>query len=173
MPFMKGIAPIRRTAKYLEAGRIVLKDKIKIFTVNFNTVGDHHKGAREFVFWCLPQIQFKNPDVQVQVFRNITPSPFIRVFLDDGSDVVVDIDGKENDDIQDHLIDTLCKSKKVLAEEAKAKQITVNPANFGYGCKVSCICRVPGQVPCSGLIPLPKHMRGKYLFFERDDGVPS
>lgn len=43
---MKGAAPVRRTLKYLNAGRIVLKDKIKIFSVNYNTFGDHHKGAR-------------------------------------------------------------------------------------------------------------------------------
>lgn len=46
MPFMKGKAPIRRTINYLEAGKLVLKDGIKIFTVNFNTYGDHHKGAK-------------------------------------------------------------------------------------------------------------------------------
>ncbi|XP_034230633.1 probable 28S ribosomal protein S25, mitochondrial [Thrips palmi] len=173
MPFMKGAAPVRRTLKYLNAGRIVLKDKIKIFSVNYNTFGDHHKGARDFVFWCLPQVQYKNPDVQVLTFRNMTPSPFIRVFLDDGKDLVVDIDGKENEEILDHLCSTLCKTASVLQAEAIAKQVKVNPANFGYGCKQSCICRIPGQVPCSGLVTLPKHMRGKYVFFDRDDGVPS
>ena len=171
MPFMKGPAPVRRTLKYLEAGRIVLKEKIKIFSVNYNTAGDHHQGAREFVFWCLPQIQYKNPNVQVLTIKNITPSPFIRVFLENGEDVVVDIDGKGNDEIQDQLINTLCKSKLVLEAEAMAKQVKVNPANIGFGCKLSCICRIPGQVPCSGLVPLPKHMRGKYLFFDRDDGA--
>lgn len=46
MPFMKGRAPIRRTIEYLNAGRVVLKDKVKIFSVNYNVHGDHHKGAR-------------------------------------------------------------------------------------------------------------------------------
>lgn len=32
---------------------------------------------------------------------------------EDGQDVVVDIDGKENDEIQEHLIGTLCKSSYV------------------------------------------------------------
>jgi hypothetical protein len=36
MPFMVGRAPVRRTIKYLEAGRIVLKDKIRIFSINYN-----------------------------------------------------------------------------------------------------------------------------------------
>ena len=46
MPFMKGPSPIRRTLKYLEAGKLILKDKISIFLVNYNTDGDHHAGAR-------------------------------------------------------------------------------------------------------------------------------
>jgi hypothetical protein len=49
MPFMKGKAPIRRTLKYLEAGSLVLKDRVKVFCVNYNHHGDHHKGAR-YVF---------------------------------------------------------------------------------------------------------------------------
>lgn len=36
MPFMIGRAPVRRTLKYLESGKIVLKDQIKIFSINYN-----------------------------------------------------------------------------------------------------------------------------------------
>jgi small subunit ribosomal protein S25 len=43
---MKGKAPIRRTLKYLKAGSLVLKERIKIFCVNYNDFGEHHKGAR-------------------------------------------------------------------------------------------------------------------------------
>lgn len=78
MPFMKGAAPIRRTLQYLEAGKIVLKDRVKIFSIHYNTLGENHLGTREFVFWHLPQIQFKNPDVQVLTLKNMTPTPFIR-----------------------------------------------------------------------------------------------
>ena len=48
MPFMKGIAPIRRTAKYLNAGGLVFKERVKIVTVNFNDLADSqsHKGAQ-------------------------------------------------------------------------------------------------------------------------------
>lgn len=81
MPFMKGAAPVRRTIQYLDAGRIVFKDRIRIFSVHYNTLGDNHKGTREFVFWHLPQIQFKNPDVQVLTLKNMTPTPFIRYVL--------------------------------------------------------------------------------------------
>lgn len=46
MPFMIGRAPVRRTIEYLNAGRLVLKDSIQIFSLNYNTDGEHHEGAR-------------------------------------------------------------------------------------------------------------------------------
>lgn len=47
---MKGKAPIRRTLEYLSAGKLVLKERVKIFSVNYNTFGDHHDGARYIEF---------------------------------------------------------------------------------------------------------------------------
>ena len=81
MPFMKGAAPIRRTLQYLESSNLVLRDRIQIFSVNYNTTGENHEGARQFVFWNLPQLQYKNPAIQVATFKNMTPSPFIQCFL--------------------------------------------------------------------------------------------
>ena len=54
MPFKRGVAPIRRTIKYLESGPLVFKDRVKIVTVNFSEKTrlstrdnfDHHKGAQ-------------------------------------------------------------------------------------------------------------------------------
>ena len=81
MPFMKGVAPIRRTLEYLKNSPLVLKDRVKIFSVNYNTTEENHEGARQFVFWHLPQIQYKNPNIQILTFKNLTPSPFIRCYL--------------------------------------------------------------------------------------------
>lgn len=78
---MIGRAPVRRTLQYLNSGPIVLKDKIKVFSINYNTYGEHHEGAKSFVFWTLPQLQYKNPEVQVCTFKNMTPSPFIRCYF--------------------------------------------------------------------------------------------
>lgn len=50
MPFMIGKAPIRRTLNYLKAGKLILKDEIQIFSVNYNTFGKHHKGTRYIYF---------------------------------------------------------------------------------------------------------------------------
>ncbi|OWR42274.1 small ribosomal subunit protein mS25 [Danaus plexippus] len=160
MPFMKGRAPIRRTLDYLNAGKLVLKDKIKIFSVAYNIQGQNNVGAKEFVFWYLPQIQYKNPDVQVATLKNLTPSPFIKCYFDDGRQILVDIDNKSKEDIMEHLLNTVGKSQEVLAAEAIEKED--NPANFGTGCQRPCICEIYGQVPCPGVVPLPKFMRGKY-----------
>ncbi|XP_046999710.1 probable 28S ribosomal protein S25, mitochondrial [Schistocerca americana] len=164
MPFMKGRAPIRRTLKYLEAGKLIFKPRVKIFTVNYNTSGDHHQGARDFVFWYLPQIQYKNPDVQVATFKNMTPSPFIRCFFDDGEQMLIDIDSKTKEQVHNHVQKVICKPESVLAAELTAKEKKDNPANFGFGCEKHCICEILGQVPCPGVVPLPKEWRGKYKY---------
>jgi len=46
MPFMIGKEPVRRTLKYLMSGKLVLKDKIQIMSINYNTHSVHHQGAR-------------------------------------------------------------------------------------------------------------------------------
>merc|ERR1711872_382279 len=53
----RGIAPIRRSTKYLSKCPLVFKPRVKIMTVNFNDNAEdaHHEGARDFVFWNLPQ----------------------------------------------------------------------------------------------------------------------
>ncbi|XP_072755257.1 small ribosomal subunit protein mS25 [Anoplolepis gracilipes] len=163
MPFMIGKEPVRRTLKYLMSGQLVLKDKIQILSINYNTHSEHHKGTREFIFWNLPQLQYKNPTVQIVTFKNITPSPFIKCYYEDGKTMLIDIDGKSRDEILQHLIRVVGKSKLTLSQEAIAKIKKDNSANFGVGCKKSCICHIPGQVPCPGVVPLPDHMRGKII----------
>ncbi|CAL7939355.1 unnamed protein product [Xylocopa violacea] len=164
MPFMIGKEPIRRTLNYLNAGKLLLKNEIQIFSVNYNLVGKSHEGARNFVFWHLPQIQYKNPDVQVITFKNMTPTPFIKCYYEDGKTMLIDIDGQSKDDILMHLTKVVGKSRDVLSAESLAQQKADNSANFGVGCPRICMCLVPGQLPCSGIIPVPYHMRGKYRY---------
>ena len=101
MPFMQGVAPIRRTTKYLSGAGLVFKERVKIMTVNFNDKDSSpsHKGAQDFVFWNIPQVQYKNPDVQIVTMRNMTPTPFITCFLEDSSKVYFDVDGQSNKEI--------------------------------------------------------------------------
>lgn len=83
-------------------------------------------------------------------------------FTENGKRMLIDVDNRSKDDILEHLIRVVGKSKEVLKKEAIAKEKKDNPANFGYGCEKSCICTIPGQLTCPGTIPLPHHMRGKY-----------
>ena len=132
MPFMKGVAPIRRTTKYLTAGGLVFKERVKIMTVNFNDKhSEAHKGAQDFVYWNIPQVQYKNPDVQIVTMRNMTPSPFITCFLEDNSKVYFDVDSQSNKEIMDRLARTLGKTRETLDAEALAAAEKNNPANFG------------------------------------------
>ena len=79
-----------------------------------------------------------------------------------GSDVLFDVDSQSNQEILARLIRTLGKSKEQLEEEAFASQKKDNPAYFGKDYERYCLCSVAGQVPCSELVPVPKHWRGKY-----------
>uniref|UniRef100_A0A8C6BI78 Small ribosomal subunit protein mS25 n=1 Tax=Monodon monoceros TaxID=40151 RepID=A0A8C6BI78_MONMO len=78
---MKGRFPILRTLQYLGQGDIVFKESVKVMTVNYNTHGELGEGARKFVFFNIPQIQYKNPWVQIMMFKNMTPTPFLRFYL--------------------------------------------------------------------------------------------
>jgi len=177
---MFGPAPIRRTLQYLDAGKLIFKDRVKIMAIHYNMYWrredkpkyDAHFGMREFYFWHVPHIQYKNPNVQIVRMLEMTPTPFIRCWLDDGKDVLFDCDSKSKDDILEQLIKTLGKTKERLALEASlniSQQSEDNPAIFGFGRKRYCLCEVPGQVPCPGVVPLPKRMTGKYRFYMKEE----
>ncbi|XP_078207866.1 small ribosomal subunit protein mS25 isoform X1 [Callithrix jacchus] len=121
-------------------------------------------GARKFVFFNIPQIQYKNPWVQIMMFKNMTPSPFLRFYLDSGEQVLVDVETKSNKEIMEHIRKILGKTEETLREEEEEKKQLSHPANFGPRkyCLRECICEVEGQVPCPSLVPLPKEMTGKY-----------
>jgi small subunit ribosomal protein S25 len=45
MPFMKGAAPVRRTKAYLDAGKLIFHEQIKVLTVNYNLDQKSSSGA--------------------------------------------------------------------------------------------------------------------------------
>ncbi|TFK12223.1 A disintegrin and metalloproteinase with thrombospondin motifs 12 [Platysternon megacephalum] len=161
---MKGRFPIRRTLQYLTQGEIVFKSAVKVMTVNYNITGELSEGARKFVFFSIPQIQYKNPWVQIMMFKNMTPSPFLRFYLDSGEQVLVDVEDKSNKEIVEHIKKILGKSEETLQQEEQEKKKLSHPATFGpkkYHLR-ECMCEIEGQIPCPGLVPLPKEMTGKY-----------
>ncbi|NXO87179.1 RT25 protein, partial [Sitta europaea] len=155
---------VRRTLQYLNQGDVVFKSSVKVMTVNYNTAGELSEGARKFVFFNIPQIQYKNPWVQIMLFRNMTPSPFLRFYLDNGEQVLVDVEDKTNKEITEHVKKILGKSKEMLEKEERERKKLSHPATFGpkkYHLR-ECMCEIEGQVPCPAFVPLPKEMRGKY-----------
>ncbi|XP_040573538.1 small ribosomal subunit protein mS25 [Lepeophtheirus salmonis] len=167
MPFKVGASPIRRTLDYLNAGKLVFKSRVEILTVNYNPPS--HNQAADFVYWNLPQIQYKNPEVQILTFQGQTPSPFLTAYIDDGRSVRFDVDGQSNSEILQRLVRILGKSESQLEDERIASQKADNPANFGNSFQRFCICGEPGQLPCPSLVPLPKHWRGKYFHQKFDE----
>ena len=105
---MKGRGALRRTMEYLEKGQIILRDNVKIVTFQYNPPykgynHEHHSGLEKFVFWHLPQLKFKNPDIQMVTFNCITPSPWIRAYLEDDTQILIDCDSRSREEIHDHV----------------------------------------------------------------------
>ncbi|CDW57948.1 L51 S25 CI-B8 domain containing protein [Trichuris trichiura] len=162
MPFLRGLMPIRRTLYYLEKGDIYLRNEVKILTVTFNPEMGNSKGAREFVFWHWEQLQYKNPYVQLVKFRRSFPIPYIQAFLEDGSEVLMDLDNYTRQDVHDRLSRILGKTKNILEHERVTTAKAENPAYFGESYPRQCICEMQGQQPCPSVVPLPDYMRGKW-----------
>lgn len=166
---MKGKAAMRRTLKYLQSKPLFLKDSVKVMAVHYNNGQAASKGAYDFMFWHVPQLQYCNPTVQIVTFKNMTPSPFLRFYFDNGENMMVELDSMSRHEIMDHLQNHLCKSSDILQLEMMTQVSEVNKADFGLGHDRWCMCEVPGQVPCPGWVPLPKHMRAKYHKFGKEE----
>ncbi|OWA52838.1 putative 28S ribosomal protein S25, mitochondrial [Hypsibius exemplaris] len=160
--FMRGPTPIRRTLQYLESGTIALRDQVRIVNVYYRNRDLAHKGAREFVFWNFPQLQYQNPGVQLLTFVNTMPTPYIEAFLESGKKVVIDVFDHSRQQVSDRVKGTLGKTEQILSAEAQARRTVANPANFGKGFPRHCICEIPGQIPCPRVICFPDHMKRKH-----------
>jgi len=112
MPFMIGVNPVRRTLEYLNRTNLKLKPFVRILAVHYNYKPPNHQGAKEFVHWNVCQLQYQNPDVQVITFRELTPTPFIRVFFDSGRELLMDIDRQSKEAIEERVVRVLCKTKE-------------------------------------------------------------
>lgn len=164
MPFMKGRGAIRRTAEWLQKGNIMIRDNIRVVAFGFNPGQryEHHQGLYNFVFWHLPQLKYKNPHCQYVTFKMMTPTPWIKAYIDDDSHILIDCDSRTRQEIHDHFRDVLGKTKEEIFKETQLlASRTANPANFGYTFARQCICEVPGHVPCPGWTPLPKELTGR------------
>lgn len=130
MPFLKGGRyAITRTAKYLNAGQLVLKNSVKVIAINHVPGTEISKGCDDFIKWFLPPMQFKNPNVQIITLKGACPTPFIKVYLHRDEEVVLDCSYREHRDIHDQM--TLLFNKSASVKIADAYNQTKSPANFG------------------------------------------
>ncbi|CAK8690527.1 unnamed protein product [Clavelina lepadiformis] len=146
---LRGKNPIVRTKQYLEQG-IMLRDSIKIMMINFGNYESNkhlHDGARKFVELNFSQLQYKNPDVQILCMKDLTPTPFITFYTDDGDKFYIDLEGKSQIEILTHVQKIVGKPKELI--EIQSKAVEPNPANFGREYKRKCICECQSQVECS------------------------
>ncbi|XP_062522494.1 small ribosomal subunit protein mS25-like [Corticium candelabrum] len=144
----KGRFGFRRTLEYLESGRVYLKDNVKTISVHYKTHGVGHRGLQRFWHEHIPQIQYKNPDVQIFSEKNIGELPIVRIYFGDGRKTKLDVEGKSSDTILEDLKAIAAQTGSNAGKEAKP-----HPADFGQiGRK--CICEIPGQVPCPAKVPL-------------------
>ena len=167
MPFAKGPAAWRRTYDYLNSGRLVFRDKVKTCTINYHETEPESEGLRDFVFWHLAQIKYKNPKVQCVQLKNIVKSPFITIYTLEKSIInstVINCYKKNQLEILEHCRELFGKTDKEIAE-AQQK----NVANFGEDCSRHCICEVEGQIACPRWKPLPLFMRGKWRYSKKEE----
>lgn len=190
--WMVGPGAIRRTLPYLKSGGLVLKDRVNVMEIHYNmywekritpTIGGainealfkgdlkrylpwvkSHTGLRELYFWDAPRLSYQNPHLQIVRFLDSEPLPFIRFWLNDGSDVLLDCDMKDRKGILEQIVSTLGDtSSNRWKKEREEQEVThINPATFCLLSERACMCDCPGQVPCPGLVDLPMRMRGKY-----------
>lgn len=146
---MKGLYPVTRTREYLKQG-IIFRDCVKVMTINHGTyenMKDSHEGITDVINMNVPQMRYLNPEVQIETLENITPTPYITFYLENGDFFHVDVDGKKQFEILSHLQKVIGKPKELLEQEIAEK--ASSSANFGSKFERKCICEVEGQVPCS------------------------
>ncbi|THD19449.1 28S ribosomal protein S25 mitochondrial [Fasciola hepatica] len=153
MPFLKGgRLAITRTRKYLESGRIILQDSVKIITIHHVPGKKISEGCDELIKWFLPPLQFKNPKVQILTLKNMCPTPFIQVFLNNQEELVIDCSYRTHVDINKHLNEVLGTSLHSTVSSTMDILNVNHPGNFGTKYQRQCICEVYGQVPCSSQV---------------------
>ncbi|TGZ60550.1 hypothetical protein CRM22_008490 [Opisthorchis felineus] len=161
MPFLKGgRLAVTRTKKYLESGRLILNDAVKVIAIHHLPDQNISEGCDDLIKWFLPPLQFKNPKVQIITLKNMCPTPFVRVYLEHDEELLIDCSFRKGIEIHDHLKSILGKPLHSASMPKHNTQPEENPANFGVKCRRQCMCEVYGQVPCSAHVGRPKPWPG-------------
>lgn len=139
--------------EFLSSGQVYLKKAVKIITFSYDTGKPRSAGLRKFIREKLPPIQYKNPEVQVVLFKNKHPFPAVWVYFEDGKKAMLAVEGKTPEKILAELSSLAAKTESQVKEALKKAEY--NPALFGDARRGRlCICEVPGQVQCPKYVPI-------------------
>jgi len=156
-----GKTPIIGTLKYLDKGDIYLHKDVEIMAFNYLTrkVNENTQGAKRFVDFRLPQLQHRNPNIHFITYEDMTPTPFLQVFMKNDEEMLIDLFGKQSHEIWSHLKNVLGAEKQYL-EKQRLNRGMIGPHKSQY----DCICKVPGQLRCSS-----DYRRNTFRFGRRDE----
>lgn len=116
MPLRKRRYPVgkfdhRRTIEFLSRGKLHLKDSVKVITISYKTGDPLSAGLREFLKEKIPQIQYKNPSVQILPLKNQGKFPCINVYHNNDHKTLIDCDAKGSNEIFQELCELAGKSE--------------------------------------------------------------
>jgi len=153
---------LRRTLFYLEqCPALQLRENVRVLALGYR-LDWFSRHAREFLFWHWAQLQYHNPKMQLIKLDSVSMTPFAQAFLDDGREVLFDLDGKDREQIVTVLNAVLGKTQLVRDREHLEELQHRSPASFGSGCERECMCEVQGQHPCTCTLIAPRHLRGRW-----------
>ena len=142
-----GPNPIIGTLKYLDKGDIYLHKDVQIMAFNYvkRNCPPKMQGANKFVSLRLPQLQHRNSGVHFIKYEDITPTPFLQVFLKNNKEMTIDLFDKQSHEIWSHL-----KALFNVEPERYKESEHYNKALIGNDKEqYDCVCKIPGQIRCS------------------------
>lgn len=145
----------RKRLEFLASGKLHLKDSVNTITFSYTTSDKSCIGLRQFISKELPPIQYKNPEVQMVLFKNAHhyKFPAVKIYYRNGRCVMLDVEGKQPDAILAELTAIAGKTEEQMLKAQRA--LEYNPSHFGDARRGRlCICEIPGQVPCPAKIPI-------------------
>ncbi|PAA83279.1 hypothetical protein BOX15_Mlig021689g1, partial [Macrostomum lignano] len=97
-----GSQAVTFTKAYLQSGSLILRDSVKILAFNYLPNQPVSQGVNDFLRMTLPQLQFKNPSVQMLTMQNLAPTPFIQCYMEaEGRrELLIDCSHRKRQEIQ-------------------------------------------------------------------------
>lgn len=112
-----------------------------------------------YIIFIVPFLYRLSKHLYSKKFRKVL---YIHCFIEDGREVLFDLENKTREEIEEIVRTTLGKTKTVARRERYERMLRTDQALFGKNCARECICAVQGQVPCTSVLEAPDYMKGKW-----------